>query len=172
MGAWSDPSQCLHQPFTPPLSRVHSNLFFLSLCLSLSLSVVDCYDVHHHYLLLVLLLLFRSSTLEDSIKQYEQDLARKLYQSRQRAPAPGARPAQVSSPVQSHVSRTPGSGSQSRCAQPLPLQLHVPQSLSVFLPHIAAISAAALGVGRNAPPSCCSVLALIAPWFCRLMAVI
>ncbi|XP_037747624.1 protein scribble homolog isoform X12 [Chelonia mydas] len=56
----------------------------------------------------------RSSTLEDSIKQYEQDLARKLYQSRQRAPAPGARPAQVSSPVQSHVSRTPGSGSQSR----------------------------------------------------------
>ncbi|XP_038245592.1 protein scribble homolog isoform X14 [Dermochelys coriacea] len=56
----------------------------------------------------------RPSTLEDSIKQYEQDLARKLYQSRQRAPAPGARPAQVSSPVQSHVSRTPGSGSQSR----------------------------------------------------------
>ncbi|XP_023967939.1 protein scribble homolog isoform X18 [Chrysemys picta bellii] len=56
----------------------------------------------------------RSSTLEDSIKQYEQDLARKLYQSRQRAPAPGARPAQVSSPGQSHVSRTPGSGSQSR----------------------------------------------------------
>ncbi|XP_067416294.1 protein scribble homolog isoform X4 [Emydura macquarii macquarii] len=56
----------------------------------------------------------RSSTLEDSIKQYEQDLARKLYQSRQRAPAPGARPAQISSPVQSHVSRTPGSGSQFR----------------------------------------------------------
>ncbi|XP_075776004.1 protein scribble homolog isoform X42 [Pelodiscus sinensis] len=56
----------------------------------------------------------RSSTLEDSIKQYEQELARKLYQSRQWAPAPGARPAQVSSPVQSHGSRTPGSGSQSR----------------------------------------------------------
>nr|XP_038031174.1 protein scribble homolog isoform X24 [Anas platyrhynchos] len=56
----------------------------------------------------------RSSTLEDSIKQYEQDLARKLYQSRQWAPAPGARPAQMSSPVQSHASRIPGSGSQSR----------------------------------------------------------
>ncbi|XP_068017163.1 protein scribble homolog isoform X15 [Melanerpes formicivorus] len=51
----------------------------------------------------------RSSALEDSIKQYEQDLARKLYQSRQWAPAPGARPAQMSSPRQSH-----GSGSQSR----------------------------------------------------------
>ncbi|KAM6350244.1 protein scribble homolog isoform 14-T14 [Podargus strigoides] len=56
----------------------------------------------------------RSSALEDSIKQYEQDLARKLYQSRQWAPAPGARPAQMPSPVQSHASRTPGSGSQSR----------------------------------------------------------
>ncbi|XP_039947281.1 protein scribble homolog isoform X4 [Hirundo rustica] len=56
----------------------------------------------------------RSSALEDSIKQYEQDLARKLYQSRQRAPAPGARPAQMSSPVQSHASRIPGSGGQSR----------------------------------------------------------
>ncbi|XP_040552132.1 protein scribble homolog isoform X25 [Gallus gallus] len=56
----------------------------------------------------------RSSTLEDSIKQYEQDLARKLYQSRQWAPAPGARPAQLPSPVQSHASRTPGSGNQSR----------------------------------------------------------
>ncbi|XP_064010591.1 protein scribble homolog isoform X6 [Pogoniulus pusillus] len=51
----------------------------------------------------------RSSALEDSIKQYEQDLARKLYQSRQWAPTPGARPAQMSSPRQSH-----GSGSQSR----------------------------------------------------------
>ncbi|XP_068861760.1 protein scribble homolog isoform X13 [Aphelocoma coerulescens] len=56
----------------------------------------------------------RSSALEDSIKQYEQDLARKLYQSRQWAPAPGARPAQMSSPVQSHASRIPGSGGQSR----------------------------------------------------------
>ncbi|KAM6283175.1 protein scribble homolog [Porphyrio hochstetteri] len=56
----------------------------------------------------------RSSALEDSIKQYEQDLARKLYQSRQWAPAPGARPAQMSSPMQSHASRVPGSGSQSR----------------------------------------------------------
>ncbi|KAM6086852.1 protein scribble homolog isoform 5-T5 [Chlamydotis macqueenii] len=56
----------------------------------------------------------RSSALEDSIKQYERDLARKLYQSRQWAPAPGARPAQMSSPVQSHASRVPGSGSQSR----------------------------------------------------------
>ncbi|XP_074675804.1 protein scribble homolog isoform X5 [Strix aluco] len=56
----------------------------------------------------------RSSALEDSIKQYEQDLARKLYQSRQWAPAPGARPAQMSSPVQSHASRLAGSGSQSR----------------------------------------------------------
>ncbi|XP_072707761.1 protein scribble homolog isoform X17 [Ciconia boyciana] len=56
----------------------------------------------------------RSSALEDSIKQYEQDLARKLYQSRQWAPAPGARPAQMSSPMQSHASRNPGSGSQSR----------------------------------------------------------
>ncbi|XP_054045665.1 protein scribble homolog isoform X27 [Rissa tridactyla] len=56
----------------------------------------------------------RSSALEDSIKQYEQDLARKLYQSRQWAPAPGARPAQMSSPRQSHASRLPGSGSQSR----------------------------------------------------------
>ncbi|XP_074996995.1 protein scribble homolog isoform X2 [Calonectris borealis] len=56
----------------------------------------------------------RSSALEDSIKQYEQDLARKLYQSRQWAPAPGARPAQMASPRQSHASRTPGSGSQSR----------------------------------------------------------
>ncbi|KAM9642983.1 protein scribble homolog isoform 36-T36 [Morphnus guianensis] len=56
----------------------------------------------------------RSSALEDSIKQYEQDLARKLYQSRQWAPAPGARPAQMSSPMQSHASRIPGSGSQSR----------------------------------------------------------
>ncbi|XP_040441330.1 protein scribble homolog isoform X18 [Falco naumanni] len=56
----------------------------------------------------------RSSALEDSIKQYEQDLARKLYQSRQRAPAPGARPAQMSSPMQSHASRIPGSGGQSR----------------------------------------------------------
>ncbi|XP_074880343.1 protein scribble homolog isoform X43 [Buteo buteo] len=56
----------------------------------------------------------RSSALEDSIKQYEQDLARKLYQSRQWAPAPGARPAQMSSPMQSHASRFPGSGSQSR----------------------------------------------------------
>ncbi|XP_033368422.1 protein scribble homolog isoform X30 [Parus major] len=52
----------------------------------------------------------RSSALEDSIKQYEQDLARKLYQSRQWAPAPGA----SSSPVQSHASRIPGSGGQSR----------------------------------------------------------
>ncbi|KAF4798306.1 hypothetical protein TURU_065478 [Turdus rufiventris] len=52
----------------------------------------------------------RSSALEDSIKQYEQDLARKLYQSRQWAPAPGAR----ASPVQSHASRIPGSGGQSR----------------------------------------------------------
>ncbi|XP_017694033.1 PREDICTED: protein scribble homolog [Lepidothrix coronata] len=41
----------------------------------------------------------RSSALEDSIKQYEQDLARKLYQSRQWASAPGARPAQMSSPL-------------------------------------------------------------------------
>ncbi|XP_075271495.1 protein scribble homolog isoform X28 [Opisthocomus hoazin] len=56
----------------------------------------------------------RSSALEDSIKQYEQDLARKLYQSRQWAPAPRARPAQMSSPMQSHASRIPGSGSQSR----------------------------------------------------------
>ncbi|XP_061209862.1 protein scribble homolog isoform X17 [Neopsephotus bourkii] len=56
----------------------------------------------------------RSSAFEDSIKQYEQDLARKLYQSRQWAPAPGARPAQMSSAMQSHASRTPGSGSQSR----------------------------------------------------------
>ncbi|XP_068789815.1 protein scribble homolog isoform X25 [Struthio camelus] len=56
----------------------------------------------------------RSSALEDSIKQYEQDLARKLYQSRQWAPAPGARPAQMPSPMQSYVSRIPGSGSQSR----------------------------------------------------------
>ncbi|XP_019409348.1 PREDICTED: protein scribble homolog isoform X2 [Crocodylus porosus] len=56
----------------------------------------------------------RSSALEDSIKQYEQDLARKLYQSRQWVPAPGARPAQVLSPVQSHATRTLGSGSQSR----------------------------------------------------------
>ncbi|XP_039404774.1 protein scribble homolog isoform X19 [Corvus cornix cornix] len=56
----------------------------------------------------------RSSALEDSIKQYEQDLARKLYQSRQWAPATGARPAQMSSPVQSHASRIPGSGGQSR----------------------------------------------------------
>ncbi|XP_010209577.1 PREDICTED: protein scribble homolog, partial [Tinamus guttatus] len=56
----------------------------------------------------------RSSALEDSIKQYEQDLARKLYQSRQWAAAPGARPAQMPSPRQSHVSRTLGSGSQSR----------------------------------------------------------
>ncbi|XP_059579561.1 protein scribble homolog isoform X3 [Alligator mississippiensis] len=55
----------------------------------------------------------RSSALEDSIKQYEQDLARKLYQSRQRVPAPGARPAQVLSPVQSHATRTLGPGSQS-----------------------------------------------------------
>ncbi|KAM6445962.1 protein scribble homolog isoform 3-T3 [Rhynochetos jubatus] len=56
----------------------------------------------------------RSSALEDSIKQYEQDLARKLYQSRQRAPAPGARPAPVGSPGPSRASRPPGSGSQSR----------------------------------------------------------
>ncbi|XP_063253142.1 protein scribble homolog isoform X12 [Prinia subflava] len=56
----------------------------------------------------------RSSALEDSIKQYEQDLARRLYQSRQRAPAPGARPAQMCGPVQSHASRMPGSGGQSR----------------------------------------------------------
>ncbi|XP_057267133.1 protein scribble homolog isoform X27 [Pezoporus wallicus] len=56
----------------------------------------------------------RSSAFEDSIKQYEQDLARKLYQSRQWAPAPGARPAQMSSAMQNHASRTPGSGSQSR----------------------------------------------------------
>ncbi|XP_068252764.1 protein scribble homolog isoform X2 [Nyctibius grandis] len=56
----------------------------------------------------------RSSALEDSIKQYEQDLARKLYQSRQWAPAPGARPAQMSSAMQSEASRSPGSGSQSR----------------------------------------------------------
>lgn len=90
-----------------------------------------CCNVHHHhllfllFLLLFLLLLLRSSALEDSIKQYEQDLARKLYQSRQWAPAPGARPAQMSSAMQSHASRTPGSGSQSRCAQPLPCWLHV-----------------------------------------------
>ncbi|KAM6318487.1 protein scribble homolog [Aegotheles albertisi] len=56
----------------------------------------------------------RSSALEDSIKQYEQDLARKLYQSRQWAPAPGARPAQMSSPEQSRSSGTVGSGGQSR----------------------------------------------------------
>ncbi|XP_064263227.1 protein scribble homolog isoform X14 [Passer domesticus] len=56
----------------------------------------------------------RSSALEDSVKQYEQDLARRLYQSRQRAAAPGARPAQMASPVQSHASRVPGSGGQSR----------------------------------------------------------
>ncbi|XP_064910884.1 protein scribble homolog isoform X4 [Columba livia] len=56
----------------------------------------------------------RSSALEDSIKQYEQDLARKLYQSQQRARARGARPAQMSSPEQSRASRAPGSGSQSR----------------------------------------------------------
>ncbi|XP_071659803.1 protein scribble homolog isoform X17 [Patagioenas fasciata] len=56
----------------------------------------------------------RSSALEDSIKQYEQDLARKLYQSRQRAPARGARPAQMSSPEQSRASSAPGSGTQSR----------------------------------------------------------
>ncbi|XP_078542732.1 protein scribble homolog isoform X17 [Lissotriton helveticus] len=37
-----------------------------------------------------------ASTLEESIKQYEQDLARKLYQSRQRVPAP----VQASSPAQ------------------------------------------------------------------------
>ncbi|XP_066427383.1 protein scribble homolog isoform X2 [Molothrus aeneus] len=43
----------------------------------------------------------RCSALEDSVKQYEQDLARRLYQSRQRAAAPG----------QSHPSRaTPGAG--------------------------------------------------------------
>ncbi|XP_041570100.2 protein scribble homolog isoform X15 [Taeniopygia guttata] len=56
----------------------------------------------------------RSSALEDSVKQYEQDLARRLYQSRQWAPAPGARPAHMASPVQSHASRIPGSGGQSR----------------------------------------------------------
>ncbi|XP_037982348.1 protein scribble homolog isoform X17 [Motacilla alba alba] len=56
----------------------------------------------------------RCSALEDSVKQYEQDLARRLYQSRQWAPAPGARPAHLASPVQSHTSRIPGSGGQSR----------------------------------------------------------
>ncbi|XP_069738174.1 protein scribble homolog isoform X15 [Phaenicophaeus curvirostris] len=56
----------------------------------------------------------RSSALEDSVKQYEQDLARKLYQSRQWAAAAAARPAQMSSPVQSRSSRLPGAGSQSR----------------------------------------------------------
>ncbi|XP_014801214.1 PREDICTED: protein scribble homolog isoform X14 [Calidris pugnax] len=56
----------------------------------------------------------RSSALEDSIKQYEQDLARRLYQSRQRAPAPGAGPAPMPSPKQSHASAPPGSGSHSR----------------------------------------------------------
>ncbi|OWK51386.1 Protein scribble [Lonchura striata] len=56
----------------------------------------------------------RSSALEDSVKQYEQDLARRLYQSRQWASAPGARPAHMASPVQSHTSRIPGSGGQSR----------------------------------------------------------
>ncbi|KAM3680441.1 protein scribble homolog isoform 1-T1 [Ammospiza maritima maritima] len=46
----------------------------------------------------------RCSTLEDSIKQYEQDLARRLYQSRQRAAAAAA-------PGQSQPSRaTPGAG--------------------------------------------------------------
>ncbi|XP_071594719.1 protein scribble homolog isoform X16 [Heliangelus exortis] len=57
----------------------------------------------------------RSSALEDSIKQYEQDLARKLYQSRQWGAAPGARPAQMSGPRQSHgASRLLGSGNHSR----------------------------------------------------------
>ncbi|XP_063031893.1 protein scribble homolog isoform X21 [Melospiza melodia melodia] len=58
----------------------------------------------------------RCSTLEDSVKQYEQDLARRLYQSRQRAAAAAA-------PGQSQPSRaTPGAGGgQSRCAQ-----LHAP----------------------------------------------
>ncbi|XP_064562894.1 protein scribble homolog isoform X8 [Zonotrichia leucophrys gambelii] len=46
----------------------------------------------------------RCSTLEDSVKQYEQDLARRLYQSRQRAAAAAA-------PGQSQPSRaTPGAG--------------------------------------------------------------
>jgi len=104
---------------------------FLYLFLSFP-ALVRC-DVHHHhflflFFLLFLLLLLRSSALEDSIKQYEQDLARKLYQSRQWAPAPRARPAQMSSPMQSHASRIPGSGSQSRCAQPPPCQLHAQQS--------------------------------------------
>ncbi|XP_069077046.1 protein scribble homolog isoform X4 [Pleurodeles waltl] len=40
-----------------------------------------------------------ASTLEESIKQYEQDLARKLYQSRQRMPAP----VQASSPAQTPI---------------------------------------------------------------------
>ncbi|XP_074415507.1 protein scribble homolog isoform X16 [Zonotrichia albicollis] len=47
----------------------------------------------------------RCSTLEDSVKQYEQDLARRLYQSRQRAAAAAA------APGQSQPSRaTPGAG--------------------------------------------------------------
>ncbi|XP_029448135.1 protein scribble homolog isoform X12 [Rhinatrema bivittatum] len=45
-----------------------------------------------------------ASALEDSIKQYEQDLARKLYQSRQRGPVQGARPGQVPSTVQNSIS--------------------------------------------------------------------
>lgn len=108
--------------------------------LYLSFPVLVCCNIHHHHLFLflllllllflLLLLLLRSSALEDSIKQYEQDLARKLYQSRQWAPAPGARPAQMSSPVQSHASRIPGSGGQSRCAQPPP---HSCMLLSVSL---------------------------------------
>ncbi|XP_069477925.1 protein scribble homolog isoform X5 [Ambystoma mexicanum] len=51
-----------------------------------------------------------ASTLEESIKQYEQDLARKLYQSRQRVPAPG----QSSNPAQTPIPGAVGSAGHSR----------------------------------------------------------
>lgn len=138
IGACSNQGYAYYQTHTSPCQ-----VMFMYLLLSFPV-LVRC-NVHHHHLLflfllplffflLLLFLLFRSSTLEDSIKQYEQDLARKLYQSRQWAPAPGARPAQMSSPVQSHASRIPGSGSQSRCAQPQPCWLHA--QLSCLCPHI------------------------------------
>ncbi|XP_064410037.1 protein scribble homolog isoform X1 [Latimeria chalumnae] len=62
----------------------------------------------------------RSKALEDDIKQYEQDLARKLYQSRQRAAASASSAAQegmawrVSSPVQVHTARPIAAGSELR----------------------------------------------------------
>lgn len=149
--SWCWTGSCFNQryPYIRPiflLARVCSCI----ICF-LSFPAVVCCNVHHHhllfllFLLLFLLLLLRSSALEDSIKQYEQDLARKLYQSRQWAPAPGARPAQMSSAMQSHASRTPGSGSQSRCAQPLPCWLHVCVPTSQH----SAPSCGLPGVGRK-----------------------